>query len=59
MLKESPLAAEAARYRKVVPAGDYWMHVVGKGETLRIVDLEGNQAVDTLFFNRRRSRRAL
>ena len=34
-----------------MPAGDYWIHVVRKGETLRIVDLEGNQAVDTLFFN--------
>ena len=34
MIRESPLAAEAARYRKVVPAGDYWIHVVGKGETL-------------------------
>ncbi len=34
-----------------MPAGDYWMHVVSKGETLRIVDLEGNQAADTLFFN--------
>ena len=27
------------------------MHVVKRGETLRIVDLEGNQAADTLFFN--------
>ena len=27
------------------------MDVVGEGETLRIVDLEGNQAADTLFFN--------
>ena len=27
------------------------MHVVRKGETLRIVDLEGNQAADTLFYN--------
>jgi urea carboxylase-associated protein 1 len=27
------------------------MDVVCKGETLRIVDLEGNQAADTLFFN--------
>ena len=51
MIKESPLDPDAAHYRKVVPAGDYWMHVVRKGETLRIVDLEGNQAADTLFFN--------
>jgi hypothetical protein len=27
------------------------MYVVNRGETLRIVDLEGNQAADTLFFN--------
>jgi len=51
MLKESPLDPDSAQYRKVVPAGAYWMHVVRKGETLRILDLEGNQAVDTLFFN--------
>jgi len=51
MIKPSPLEASAAHYSKIVPAGDYWMHVVRKGETFRIVDLEGNQAVDTLFFN--------
>jgi urea carboxylase-associated protein 1 len=51
MFMESALAADAAQYRKVVPAGDYWIHVVKKGETFRIVDLEGNQAADTLFFN--------
>jgi uncharacterized protein len=51
MTKPSALEASAAHYRKIVPAGDYWMHVVRKGETFRIVDLEGNQAVDTLFFN--------
>jgi urea carboxylase-associated protein 1 len=51
MIRESSLEPETAQYRKVVPAGDYWMHVVRNGETLRILDLEGNQAVDTLFFN--------
>lgn len=51
MLRESFIDPVLAHYRKVVPAGDYWMHVVRNGETLRIVDLEGNQAVDTLFFN--------
>jgi urea carboxylase-associated protein 1 len=35
----------------VVPAGEPWMGVVKAGATLRIVDLEGNQAVDTLFYN--------
>jgi urea carboxylase-associated protein 1 len=51
MLRDSPLDPAAAHCRKVVPAGEYWMHVVRKGETFRIVDLEGNQAVDTLFYN--------
>lgn len=51
MIKESSLDAKSARYRKVVPAGTYWMETVKLGETLRIVDLEGNQAADTLFFN--------
>jgi uncharacterized protein len=35
----------------VVPAGEPWMGVVRAGQVLRIVDLEGNQAVDTLFYN--------
>jgi len=35
----------------VVPAGEPWMGVVRRGQTFRIVDLEGNQAVDTLFYN--------
>jgi len=35
----------------VVPAGEPWMGVVPKGHRFRIVDLEGNQAVDTLFYN--------
>ncbi|HVZ05025.1 urea amidolyase associated protein UAAP2 [Hyphomicrobium sp.] len=51
MIKESNLSPATARYRKVVGAGDYWIHVVNKGETFRILDLEGNQAADTLFFN--------
>ena len=51
MTRASTLKPETAAYRKIVPAGDYWMHVVRQGQVLRIVDLEGNQAVDTLFFS--------
>jgi len=51
MLKESTLSPESASYRQVVPAGDYWIKRLEKGETFRIVDLEGNQAADTLFFS--------
>ena len=35
---------------EIVPARAPWMHQVRKGETLRIVDLEGNQAVDFLMY---------
>src|SRR6202171_6491739 len=36
---------------KVIPAGEPWIHAVKKGQYFRIVDLHGNQAVDTLFYN--------
>jgi urea carboxylase-associated protein 1 len=35
---------------EVVPARAPWLHRVNKGETLRIIDLEGNQAVDFLMY---------
>jgi uncharacterized protein len=34
-----------------VGAGAGWIGELGRGELLRIVDLHGNQAVDTLFFD--------
>ncbi len=51
MIVESQLDPNQAIYRDVVPAGDYYMKVVKKGQTIRILDLEGNQAADTLFYN--------
>ncbi|GAD03314.1 urea amidolyase associated protein UAAP2 [Agarivorans albus] len=51
MIKESDLQAEQASQREVVPAGDYYMQVLKAGQTLRILDLEGNQAADTLFYS--------
>ncbi|MEI2808543.1 MAG: urea amidolyase associated protein UAAP2 [Albidovulum sp.] len=53
MLTISPLDPARAAYDQVVPSGEPWMHPLGAGQTLRIVDLEGNQAVDTLFYNAR------
>lgn len=50
MIKESPLQPDKAVYREVVPAGDYFMKIVKQGQTFRILDLEGNQAADTLFY---------
>jgi uncharacterized protein len=45
------LSAADAINDEIVAAGEPWMGAVEKGQILRIVDLEGNQAVDTLFFN--------
>ncbi len=43
----------AAVYRHVIPAGDPWTHEIKRGQVLRIVDVEGNQAADTLFYDAR------
>ena len=51
MLKESAFDVDLANRRETVPAGEYWLDTIKKGESFRITDLEGNQAVDTLFFN--------
>lgn len=51
MIKESKLILADARSRDTVLAGDYFIKTIKAGETVRIVDLEGNQAADTLFFN--------
>lgn len=48
---ESQLDPKAASFRKVVEAGTGFSRVIQKGETFRIVDIEGNQAVDTLFYD--------
>jgi urea carboxylase-associated protein 1 len=47
---ESHHTAATAVLDTVLPAGEPWMHTVRKGQIFRIVDLEGNQAVDTLFY---------
>ena len=51
MIKESELSLDDARQRTVINSGDYFFQTMKEGETLRIVDLEGNQAADVLFFN--------
>ncbi len=50
-MKESSLIAEKASFRETVDAGDYFIKIVKSGETIRILDLKGNQAADTLFYN--------
>jgi len=51
MIKESKLALTDAKTRKTVDAGDYFIQTIAAGETVRIIDLDGNQAADTLFYN--------
>jgi urea carboxylase-associated protein 1 len=51
MLRESELDMAKAIRREIVPAGEPWMGRIERGQIFRIVDLEGNQAVDTLFYN--------
>ena len=43
--------ALAAVVDETVGPGEPWTRVVTRGQVLRIVDLEGNQAVDTLLYN--------
>jgi urea carboxylase-associated protein 1 len=53
VIVESPRNPKDAIYSYVVPAGEPWVHEIGKGQYFRIVDLGGNQAADTLFYNAR------
>jgi urea carboxylase-associated protein 1 len=50
-LVESRRRAADAVYTAIVPAGDPWIYEIRKNQLLRIEDLEGNQAADTLFYN--------
>ena len=48
---ESTLDPGDAAYRCVVPAGEPWIREIRQEDVLRIVDLEGNQTADALFYN--------
>ena len=50
---ESKLKTSSAAYSCTVLAGEPWIREIRKGQYFRIVDLHGNQAVDTLFYNAR------
>lgn len=41
----------AVVHDEIVPARAPWLHHIAAGQTLRIVDLEGNQAVDFLLYS--------
>ncbi len=50
-LQESQLEPLHAVYDYQLPAGEPWLYTVKAGQILRMIDLEGNQAVDTIFYN--------
>ena len=50
-LTESQLHPKNAVLNHICLAGDPWMNTVKKGQIFRILDVEGNQAVDTLFYS--------
>ena len=49
-MMESELDPRGASHRQVIAAGEPWMGSVRQGQHFRILDLHGNQAVDTLFY---------
>jgi len=50
-LTTSSFSPTSAIYRHVIPAGEPWSRKIAHGQTLRIVDVDGNQAADTLFYD--------
>jgi urea carboxylase-associated protein 1 len=53
-MSQAPIHPPTARrplHDEVVAARAPWSHIVRAGQTLRIVDLEGNQAVDCLIYS--------
>jgi urea carboxylase-associated protein 1 len=50
LLKQSDRDPKDAVSDVVVGSGEPYVGTIAKGQTFRIVDLEGNQAVDTLFY---------
>tara|TARA_R110002167_G_scaffold184986_5_gene385538 strand:- start:637 stop:1278 length:642 start_codon:yes stop_codon:yes gene_type:complete len=51
MQTTSSRTSDQATVRQTIDAGDYYIGRINAGQTLRILDLEGNQAADTLFYN--------
>jgi urea carboxylase-associated protein 1 len=51
LIQNSPRLPEDAIFNATIEAGGSFVHEIRQGQFVRIVDLEGNQAVDTLFYN--------
>jgi uncharacterized protein len=51
MSADATAGLEAITYDFVVPARQPWSRVIKRGEVLRLIDIEGQQAVDFLCYN--------
>jgi hypothetical protein len=51
MSADATAGLEAITYDFVVPARQPWSRLIKRGEVLRLIDLEGQQAVDFLCYN--------
>ncbi len=51
MLKDSHRIREHAIKSVIVPAGEYFLGRFEAGQVIRIVDVDGNEAADTLFYS--------
>lgn len=51
VIEMSPRVKDNAIFSAIVGAGDYFVREIRQGQYFRIVDLEGNQAADVLFYN--------
>lgn len=50
-LTESKLDHARAIYDLTLPAGEGWLREIKRGQIFRIVDVEGNQSADTMFYS--------
>jgi uncharacterized protein len=50
-LTESKFDVANASYDLTLPAGEGWLREIKRGQILRIVDVEGNQSADTMFYS--------
>jgi uncharacterized protein len=51
IIERSGRSPKDAVYDHIVPARRGWSHLLKKGQAIRIIDSQGQQAVDTLFYS--------
>lgn len=47
----SPIDISKAVLNEVIPARAPWSHMLKRGQTMRVIDTEGQQALDALFYS--------